>query len=261
MFDKLQGCKFFSKLDLTKGFWQIPVDKASRKILAMATPLGLYEPRFMHFGMKNAPAVFQREMQRILGERLYKGVMVFIDDILIYSRTAEEHAELVEWVLQRLQQEGYYANPDKCEFFQREVSFLGHVISEHGVAVQQHKVRAVSEWPLPQSKKDVRAFLGLTGYYGKFIHCYSEIATPLTDLTKDSVGFQPTEREHGAFELLQLRLTSADVLAHPDPARQYIVTTDASGFAVSGVLSQDQPDGSRRPVAYMSNKMSAAERL
>jgi len=261
MFDKLQGCKFFSKLDLTKGFWQIPVDPATRKILAMATPIGLYEPRCMPFGMKNAPAVFQREMQRILGERLYKGVMVFIDDILIYCRTAEEHAEMVEWVLQRLQQEGYYANPDKCEFFQREVSFLGHVISEHGVAVQQHKVRAVSEWPLPQTKKDVRAFLGLTGYYRKFIHCYSEIATPLTDLTKDSVGFQWTEREHGAFELLQLSLTSADVLAHPDPARQYIVTTDASGFAVSGVLSQDQPDGSRRPVAFMSNKMNPAERL
>ena len=259
MFDKLQGCKFFSKLDLTKGFWQIPVEKASRRILAMATPLGLYEPRFMPFGMKNAPAVFQREMQRILGERLYKGVMVFIDDILIYSWTAEEHAEIVEWVLQRLQQEGCYANPDKCEFFQREVSFLGHVISEHGVAVQQHKVRAVSEWPRPQNRKDVRAFLGLTGYYRKFIHGYSEIAIPLTDLTKDSVGFQWTEREHGAFELLQTRLTSADVLAHPDPARQYIVTTDASGFAVSGVLSQDQPDGSRRPVAYMSSKMNAAE--
>jgi hypothetical protein len=261
MFDKLQGSMLFSKLDLTKGFWQIPVDPATRKILAMATPLGLYEPRFMPFGMKNAPAVFQREMQRVLGERLYQGVMVFIDDILIYSRTAEEHAETVEWVLRRLQQEGYYANPDKCEFFQREVSFLGHVISEHGVAVQQHKVRAVSEWPLPRTKKDVRAFLGLTGYYRKFIHCYSEIATPLTDLTKDSVIFQWTEREHGAFELLQLSLTSADVLVHPDPARQYFVTTDASGFAISGVLSQDQPDGSRRPVAYMSRKMNSAERL
>lgn len=113
MFDKLQGCCFFSKLDLTKGFWQIPLEEASKKILAMATPLGLYEPNCMPFGMKNAPAVFQREMQRVLRDKLYKGVMVFIDDILIYSKTAEEHAVLVKWVLQRLQEEGYYVQPDK----------------------------------------------------------------------------------------------------------------------------------------------------
>src|ERR1700757_2862319 len=117
------------------------MDEASKKVLAMATPLGLYEPLCMPFGMKNAPAVFQREMQRVLKDKLYQGVMVFIDDILIYSKTAEEHAELVEWVLRRLQEEGYYAHPDKCEFFQREISFLGHMVSEKGVAVQQHKVK------------------------------------------------------------------------------------------------------------------------
>ena len=169
MFDKLQGSRLFSKLDLTKGFWQIPLDKASRPLLAMATPLGLYEPAVLPFGVKNAPAVFQREMQRVFRDRLYRGVMCFIDDILIYSRTVEEHAELVEWVLKRLTDEGYYAHPDKCEFFQKEVSFLGHVISERGVAVQQHKVASVTNWPQPRNKKEVRAFLGLTGYYRKFI--------------------------------------------------------------------------------------------
>ena len=260
LFDKLRGCRLFSKLDLTKGFWQIPMDEASKKILAMATPLGLYEPNSMPFGMKNAPAIFQREMQRVLRDRLYQGVMVFIDDILIYSKTEEEHLELVRWVLRRLQEEGYYANPDKCEFFQREVSFLGHVVSECGVAVQEHKVRVVADWPQPRNKKDVRAFLGLTGYYRKFISEYSEIAVPLTDLTRDAVNFDWTEREQGAFELLKMRLTTADVLAHPDPAKPYIITTDASGFAVSGVLSQDQDDGSRRPLAYMSRKMSERER-
>jgi hypothetical protein len=260
MFDKLQGHRMFSKLDLTKGFWQIPLDEVSRKILAMDTPLGLYEPNSMPFGMKNAPAVFQREMQRVFKDRLYKGVLVFIDDILIYSKTAEEHAELVEWVLKRLEEEGYYANPDKCEFFQREVSFLGHVVSEKGVAVQQHKVRAVTEWPQPKNRKEVRAFLGLTNYYRKFIPAFSEIAAPLTDLTGKDVPFRWTEREQFAFELLKRRMTTADVLAHPNPDRPYIVTTDASGFALSGVLSQDQPDGTRRPVAYMSNKLSPAER-
>jgi transposase InsO family protein len=191
--------------------------------------------------------------------QLFQGV-VFIDDILIYSKTAEEHTELVEWVLRRLEEEGYYAHPDKCEFFQKEVSFLGHIVSEKGVAVQLHKVRAVTEWPQPKNKREIRAFLGLTNYYRRFIPSFSEIAAPLTDLTGKDVPFCWTEREQLAFELLKLRMTTADVLAHPNPDRPYIVTTDASGFALSGVLSQDQPDGSRRPVAYMSRKLSPAER-
>jgi hypothetical protein len=260
MFSELQGSVVFSKLDLTKGFWQIPMEKESRKVLAMATPLGLYEPLYMPFGMKNAPAVFQREMSRILQERLHRGVGVFIDDIIIHSRTVEQHAELVEFVLRRLQEEGYYAHPDKCEFFKRSISFLGHVVSEGGVAVQEHKVKAVTEWPQPLTKKHVRQFLGLTGYYRKFIPRYSDIAAPLTDLTKDSVKFEWTEREQAAFEQLKRKLTVADVLAHPDPSKQYIITTDASGFAYAGVLSQDQADGTRRPIAYLSRKMNDAER-
>ena len=260
MFDKLQGSRLFSKLDLTKGFWQIPLDEASRKLLAMATPLGLYEPLVLPFGMKNAPAVFQREMQRVFRDRLYRGVMCFIDDILIYSKTAEEHAEMVEWVLKRLTDEGYHANPDKCEFFQREVAFLGHVVSERGVAVQQHKVEAVTNWPQPRNKREVRAFLVLTGYYRKFIPEYSAIASPLTDLTRESVRFEWREKEQAAFDALKLRLTSAAVLAHPDASRQYVVATDASGFALSGVLMQDQPDGTRRPIAYFSRKLNSAEK-
>jgi hypothetical protein len=260
MFDKLQGSRLFSKLDLTKGFWQIPMEEASKKVLAMATPLGLYEPNYMPFGMKNAPAVFQREMQRVLRDKLYRGVMVFVDDILIYSKTAEEHAELVEWVLRRLLEEKYVANPDKCEFFQREVSFLGHVISERGISVQQHKVKAINEWPQPRNKRDVRAFLGMSGYYRKFIPCYSDIAAPLTDLTKKDMKFEWTEREQAALELLQYRLTSAAVLVHPNPKRPYVVTTDASDFATSGVLSQEQDDGTVRPIAYFSRKMNDTER-
>ena len=260
MFDKLQGHRVFSKMDLTKGFWQIPLEEASRKILAMDTPLGLYEPTCLPFGMVNAPAVFQREMQRVFRDKLYDGVMVFVDDILIYSKTPEEHGQLVEWALQRLQDEGYYAHPDKCEFFQKEVSFLGHVVSEKGVSVQQHKVKAVKEWPQPSNKKDVRSFLGLCNYYRKFMAGFSEIAAPMTDMTKKDSPFIWTQRQQAAFDTLKERLTTAPVLAHPDPERAYIVTTDASGFAISGVLSQDQADGSRRPVAYMSRKMLPAER-
>jgi hypothetical protein len=259
MFAELTGSQLFSKMDLLKGFWQIPLDEDSKAILAMATPLGLYEPNSMPFGMKNAPAVFQREMQRVLRDMLGRGVLVFIDDILIHSRTADEHEALVRWVLNRLVEEGYHAHPDKCEFFQKEVSFLGHVISGKGVSVQAHKVKAVQEWPVLTKKKEVRQFLGMVNWYRKFIPGFSEIARPLTDLTHDDHPWSWGEKEQTAFDTLKQKLSSADVLAHPDPSRQWIIHTDASEFAIAGVLSQQQADGTVRPVAYFSRKMSGAE--
>jgi transposase InsO family protein len=255
IFNHLKGSRLFSKLDLTKGFWQIPLEEKTKEILAISTPLGLKQPRFMPFGIKNAPAAFQKEMQRVLKDKLWKGVIVFVDDILIYSETTREHAELVEWVLKKLKEAGYYAHPDKCEFFRHEVSYLGHIVSEKGVAVQQYKVKAVVEWKEPKTKKEVRAFLGLTGYYRKYIEKYGDLALPLTNLTRQDSVWQWTAKEQKAFDTLKAKLTTAPVLAHPDPQRQYIVTTDASGFAVSGVLSQDQADGTRRPIAYFSRKM------
>ena len=260
MFDALQGSRLFSKLDLTKGFWQIPLEEASMAILAMSTPLGLMEPTHMPFGMKNAPSVFQREMQRVLGEKIGKGVFVFIDDILIYTKTVEEHEDMVRWVLKRLCDEGYYANPEKCDFFQREVSFLGHIINESGLSVQQHKVKAVSEWPQPKTRKEVKGFLGLTGYYRKFINKYSEVALPLTELTRNDVKYVWGDAQQRAFDELKSRLLTAPVLAHPDPSRQFILNTDASGFAIAAVLSQQQQDGSMRPVAYYSKKMNSAQK-
>jgi transposase InsO family protein len=258
LFDHLRGCRVFSKLDLTKGFWQIPLDAQSKEILAFSTPVGLKQPRFMPFGIRNAPASFQREMQRVLNERLYKGVVVFIDDILIYSKSVEEHAELVEWVLKRLKEEHYYANPKKCAFFQSEVSFLGHVVNENGVAVQQYKVKAVRDFQNPTKKKEVRSFLGMSGYYRRYINGYSRIARPLTDLIRDDVKFEWTEERQQAFDRIKEALTTAPVLITPDPQRQYVLHTDASGFAVSGVLSQDLGKG-RQPIAYWSMKMDQAQ--
>ena len=201
-------------------------------------------------------------MRRVLSGRLNKGVFVFIDDIIVYSRTEAEHIELLSWVLSRLEAEAYYAHPGKCQFLRSEVSFLGHMVSRKGVQMQQHKVQAVSEWPVPQSVRDVRAFLGLAGFYRRFVEGFSLIALPLTALTQTSEGkvWRWGGDEQAAFDMLKQALSSAPVLAHPDPQRQWTVQTDASGVAIGGVLSQKQDDGTMRPVAYWSKKLSSAER-
>ena len=262
VFDQLKGMRYFSKLDLLKGFNQIPVEPKSRELMAVSTPVGLYQPTVMPFGVKNAPGSFQREMRRVLSGKLNKGVFVFIDDIIIYSRTEDEHLELIDWVLGRLEAEGYYANPAKCEFLRSQVSFLGHMVSREGLSMQQHKIAAVHNWPVPQSVKDVRAFLGLAGFYRRFVRNFASLAQPLTDLTKiaDRRWWSWGPEEQRAFDTLKQALTSAPVLAHPDPQRQWTVQTDASGYALGAVLSQQQDDGTMRPVAYWSHKLNSAAR-
>ena len=262
VFDQLKGMRYFSKLDLLKGFNQIPVEPKSREYMAVSTPVGLYQPTVMPFGVKNAPGSFQREMRRVLHEKLNKGVFVFIDDIIIYSRTEDEHIELIDWVLSRLEAEGYYTNPGKCEFMRSQVSFLGHMVRREGLSMQQHKVLAVKDWPVPKCVKDVRAFLGLAGFYRRFVHHFASIAQPLTDLTKiaDRKWWDWGAEQQRAFDTLKRALTSAPVLAHPDPQRQWTVQTDASGYALGAVLSQKQDDGTMRPVAYWSHKLNSAAR-
>ena len=260
MFGQLKGATVFSKLDLTKGFYQIDLDSNCREQLAFSTPDGLRQWTVMPFGIANAPATFQREMQRVFRAQLDRSVLVYIDDILIFSRDADEHAEHVEWVLQQLRLNGYYANPDKCEFFQDRVNFLGHVISADGVAVQQHKVDAVAKWPTPQCVSDVRRFLGLTGYYRRFVAGFSGIAGPLSDLTRKDTPFVWGPKEEAAFAQLKAALASAPVLVTPDNAKPYTLHTDASGYAVGATLSQENSRGLLQPVAFLSKKMNAAQR-
>ena len=259
VFDQLAGMRYFSKLDLLKGFNQIPVEAKSRELMPVSTPAGLYQPIVMPFGVKNAPGSFQREMRRVLSGRLNKGVFVFIDDIILYSRTEAEHIQLIEWVLSRLEQTEYYANPGKCQFLRDEVHFLGHVVRRDGVSMQQHKVQAVNDWPTLRSVKDVRSFLGLAGFYRRFVKGFSEKARPLTDLTQIKLGegWSWGAEQQKAFDELKRALTSAPVLAHPDPQRQW---DGADGRVRPGHRRRAEPEAGRRADAAGSVLESEAER-
>ena len=259
MFSHLKGACIFSKLDFTKGFYQIGLDPACREKLAFSTPDGLKQWTVMPFGIANAPATFQREMQRILKDRLDISVMVYIDDVLIFSKDETDHKEHIEWVLEQLKKNGYYANPDKCEFYQPEVNFLGHVIKVGGIAVQQHKIDSIVNWPVPSCVKDVRSFLGITNYYHRFVAQFAHLATPLTNLTKKDTPWIWGIVEQTAFDALKQALASAPMLRTPDNSKPYTIHTDASGYAVGATLSQQDEHGDLRPVAYMSKKMNSAQ--
>jgi len=260
LMDQLHGATVFSKLDLQSGYWQIRIAEKDVPKTAFRTRYGHFEWRVMPFGLTNAPATFQALMNRILQPYLDRFVVVYLDDILIYSKTPEEHIQHVDQVLQVLQQNELYVGLDKCGFLLRDTEFLGHVVGADGIKPDPKKVSAVTEWPVPKTLRDARGFLGLTGYYRRFIHHYAQKALPLTDLTKADVPWRwRSDVEGRAFEQLKQALVSAHVLVTPDPSLPYEVYTDASQFALGAVLMQNQGKG-LQPVAYLSRKLSPAER-
>jgi hypothetical protein len=258
LFDRLQGAKYFSKIDLRSGYHQIRIDPDDVPKTAFRTRYGHFEFLVLPFGLTNAPGTFMHLMHQVFRQFLDDFVLVFLDDILIYSKTLEEHEEHVRRVLEVLRKEKLYAKESKCELFKTEVEFLGHLVGRGGVRMMEDKVKAVAEWPVPSKVGHVRAFLGTAGYYRKFIKDFSSIAAPLHDLTKDSVKFHWTAACQDAFVRLKSALQQGPVLALPDPSRPFVVHTDASGFAVGAVLMQDQGKG-LQPIAFLSKKMLDAE--
>ena len=259
LFDRLQGAKYFTKIDLRSGYHQIRIHPNDIPKTAFRTRYGHYEFLVLPFGLTNAPGTFMHLMHETFRSFLDDFVLVFLDDILIFSKTLEEHEQHVRQVLQVLQKEKLYAKESKCELFKTEVEFLGHLVGRDGVRMMEDKVKAISEWPIPQNVTDVRAFLGTAGYYRKFIRSFSEISTPLNTLTKDDVKFEWKEPQQVAFDKLKQSIKTGPVLALPDPNLPFVVHTDASGFAVGAVLSQKQADGQMRPIAFLSKKMLDAE--
>ena len=258
LFDQLQGAKYFSKLDLRSGYHQIRIDAQDVPKTAFRTRYGHFEFLVLPFGLTNAPGTFMHLMHETFREYLDDFVLVFLDDILIFSKTLEEHERHVKAVLDKLRASKLYAKESKCEFFKTEVEFLGHMVGRDGIRMMDDKVQAISEWPTPTKVGDIRAFLGTAGYYRKFIRDFSAIATPLTELTKEAVKFEWAAKHQAAFNKLKSAMQSAPVLALPDPKLPFVVHVDASGFATGAVLQQDQGKG-LQPIAYLSKKMLDAE--
>jgi hypothetical protein len=259
LLDQLNGATIFSGLDLASGYYQIPIkdDGYSRDLTAFRTPQGLYHWRVVPMGLTNAPAIFQRTMQQVFGDMIGKFVLIYLDDILIYSKDAESHASHVEAVLRRLKERQFYAKESKCNFAMKEIEFLGHIVSGEGIRVDPRKVQVVQDWPVPKSVHDVRSFLGLANYFRRFIHAFATIARPLQQLTRKEIKWSKstwTDECQRAFELLKYKLTSAPLLALPDFSKPFEIIADASDFALGAVLVQDG-----HPLAFESRKFTDAE--
>lgn len=258
LFDRLQGAKYFSKIDLRSGYHQIRIAEGDEAKTAFRTRYGHFEFLVLPFGLTNAPGTFMHLMHETFRQHLDDFVLVFLDDILIFSRTLEEHERHVRQVLDTLRKEKLFAKESKCDFFKAEVEFLGHRVGRDGVRMMEDKVKAIGEWPTPTKVGDVRAFLGTAGYYRKFIRNFSSIAAPLSDLTKQDAKFEWGPPQAAAFRSLKQSIAQEPLLVLPNPDLPFVVHTDASGFATGAVLSQDHGRG-LQPIAFLSKKMLPAE--
>ncbi|KAA0035808.1 DNA/RNA polymerases superfamily protein [Cucumis melo var. makuwa] len=254
LFDQLRGAALFSKIDLRSGYHQLKVRESDITKTAFRTRYGHYEFRVMPFGLTNVPAVFMDLMNRIFHRYLDQFVIVFIDDILVYSVDRESHEEHLRIVLQTLRENQLYAKFSKCEFWLKQVVFLGHVVSAKGVSVDPQKVEAVVNWERPISATEVRSFLGLAGYYRRFIEDFSRLALPLTALTRRNVKFELSGKCERSFQELKKRLVTAPILALPVTGKDYVIYCDASRLGLGCVLKQDG-----NVIAYASRQLKEHE--
>ncbi|KAL4025931.1 hypothetical protein IC575_014337 [Cucumis melo] len=254
LFDQLQGATVFSKIDLRSGYHQLRIKDGDVPKTAFRSRYGHYEFIVMSFGLTNAPAVFMDLMNRVFREFLDTFVIVFIDDILIYSKTEAEHEEHLRIVLQTLRDNKLYAKFSKCEFWLKQVSFLGHVVSKAGVSVDPAKIEAVTGWTRPSTVSEVRSFLGLAGYYRRFVENFSRIATPLTQLTRKGAPFVWSKACEDSFQNLKQKLVTAPVLTVPDGSGSFVIYSDASKKGLGCVLMQQG-----KVVAYATRQLKSHE--
>ncbi len=254
IFDKLQGSSYYSRIDLKSGYHQIRIDPPYIHKTAFRTTFGLYKFLVMPFGLTNAPATFNRLMDKVFRKhRNFTGV--FFDDIIVYSKTLEEHKIHLKQVFEELREHKLYVNTKKSEFFLQEIRYLVHIISKEGIRMDLEKLKVIDEWPVPKNLHKVRSFIGMCSYYRRFIAKFSIIAGPLHDLTTKKVKFQWTLKEHTAFITLKQRLMLQPLLKLPDLEKTFEVHCDASGDSIGAVHSQEV-----QPIAYESRRLHTEER-
>jgi hypothetical protein len=258
LFDKLQGSKVFSKIDLTSGYYQVRMKPEDIHKTAFRTPKGHWEWVVMPMGLCNAPATFMAMMDDIF-KPLEDCTLVYLDDSLIHSQDDGAHLQDLRKVFQLMRKHRLYAKRSKCEFFKTRVGFLGNMVSAKGLEVEPHKIDAIKNWPIPKNLHELRSFLGLASFYRRFVKDFSQVASPLTFLLSKSNPYLWTELQQEAFGRLKNLLISAPVLTLPDPDIPFTVATDASDLALGAVLSQDQGQG-EQPIAFESRKLSPAEK-
>ena len=250
LYAKLKGYKLFSSLDLRSGYYHIGLsDSAKPKSAFVLSSLGKYQFNRVPFGLAQAPAYFQKLINNIL-----KGcnfAMGYLDDIIIYSRTEKEHLEHLEEIFSRLRAAGLKLKLEKCSFFKRHIEYLGHLISADGIQPLPEKLESIAKMPAPRNPKEVKQFLGLVGYYRKFVPRFADITRVLTHLTKKDVEFKWTPECENCFQILKEFLQKAPILKYPDPQANYTLYTDASKYAYAGVLTQ-HTDGTNHPITYVS---------
>lgn len=260
LIEDLAGARYISTLDLASGFWQVPLTQEASDRTAFVTPLGHYQFIKMPFGLNGASKTFQRLMDRVL--RGLPFAMAYQDDIAVYSLSWEDHLGHIGEVMDRIQRAGLTVKAAKCSMGGNQVTYLGHIVGSNAIRPQEAKIEAIREWPVPQTKRDVQAFLGMVNFYRRYIVQFAETAAPLTDLCKKrapmKVQWSPECQQ--AFESLKGKLVSAPILTPPRYDRPFVVRTDASEKGLGAVLLQRGEDGELHPVAYLSRKLLARER-
>ncbi|ESK81584.1 reverse transcriptase-rnase h-integrase [Moniliophthora roreri MCA 2997] len=261
LLDKLKGATIFTKLDLRNGYNNVRIKDGDQWKAAFKTNRGLFEPTVMFFGLSNSPATFQAFMNDILSDFIDEGwCMVYMDDILIFSESQDDHKERTERLMRRLKTHDLFLKPEKCEFDVTKVIFLGMVIRPGYIAMDPVKLAGIADWEPPQTVKGVRAFLGFGNFYWKFIGKYAHLTQLLNDLLQKDRKFEWTRQCQIAFDLLKTKFLSEPILVMPDVDKPFCIEADASKWATGAVLRQKGPDGEWHPCGYLSKSLSPTER-